>query len=293
MEERLADRFQADRAHLRGVAYRLTGSLEDADDAVQRAWLKASRSDLREVRNLTGWLTTVTARECLDLLRARRRRREVPLPAETGYEAASPVRRGDEEVLLAEEVGLALLVVLDRLSPAQRVAFVLHEAFSVPFDEIGQVLGRSPVAAKKLASRARQRVHGRGASIPRPGGQRPSAADLRLAEAFLAASRDGDMTALLGLLAPDVIRTVDRDLVPGHVASEVRGAGAVAEETRLFAHRARTGAVALIDGTAGIVIAPRGRLLAALRLTIRSGRIHRIDIAGAGRLAGLTITVPG
>jgi RNA polymerase sigma-70 factor, ECF subfamily len=284
----LAAQFEADHRHLRGVAYRLTGSWPDAEDALQRAWLAASQANLDEVGNLTGWLTTVTARECLTILRSRRRRREVPLPDEAALASAGPVPAADEAAILAEEVGLALLVVLDRLSPAQRVAFVLHDLFRVPFEDIARVLRRSPAAAKKLASRARERVHG----DPPPA--RPLTAEsTRLAEAFLAAARGGDIGALLGLLAPDVVRRVEPGLVPAAVPAEVAGARAVAEETRRFAARARDSAVVLIDGAPGIVIAPRGRLQIILRLTIRAGRISEIDIRGSAEsLAEASIGLP-
>ncbi|MGW4638361.1 sigma-70 family RNA polymerase sigma factor [Sphaerisporangium sp. NPDC004334] len=289
--ELLAQRFEAARPHLRGVAYRLLGSLADAEDAVQKVWLKACEADSREVRNLTGWLTTITARECLDLLRARRRRGEVALPGDeveavTAVSAAA--RTAEEEVLLAESVGLALLVVLDRLSPAQRVAFVLHDLFAVPFKEIGRVLDRSPAAAKKLASRARELVHGLGA-----GGRRLGAEHFPLVEAFIAASRGGDLPALLDLLAPGVVRRVDPLLIPADVATEISGSRAVAEETRRFAYRARAAALAWIDGAPGVVIAPRGRLKAVMRLTIDSGVIHLIDITGdRERLNATSIVVP-
>ncbi|MET8154933.1 sigma-70 family RNA polymerase sigma factor [Sphaerisporangium sp. NPDC005289] len=288
--ELLARRFEDDRPHLRGVAYRLLGSLEDAEDAVQKTWLKACQADSRQVRNLTGWLTTITARECLDLLRARRRRGEVVLPGDEIEAAAAPAspRTAEEEVLLAESVGLALLVVLDRLSPAQRVAFVLHDLFGVSFKEIGRVLDRSPVAAKKLASRARELVHG-----PEAGGRRLGAEHFPLVEAFIAASRGGDLPALLDLLAPGVVRRVDPALVPADVTAEISGSRAVAEETRRFASRARAAALAWIDGAPGIVVAPRGRLEAVIRLTIDAGTIHVIDITGTpDRLNATSIAVP-
>ncbi|GIG88610.1 sigma-70 family RNA polymerase sigma factor [Plantactinospora endophytica] len=292
-DELLADRFARDRPHLRAVAYRMVGSLPDAEDAVQQAWLKASRADLREVRNLTGWLTTVTARECLDLLRTRRRRAEVALPepefpAPEAGPGGTPVRTAEEEVLLAESVGLALLVVLDRLSPAQRVAFVLHDLFSVPFDEVGRVLDRSAVAAKKLASRARNQVHGAA-----PADRRPAARHLPLVAAFLAASRGGDLETLLDLLAPDVVRRADPVLLPPGMPTELRGARTVAEETRHFAARARMGSVAWADGGPGIVIAPGGRLMAVLRLTVEAGRIAIIEVVGdRARLDAVTIALP-
>ncbi|MER7007748.1 sigma-70 family RNA polymerase sigma factor [Dactylosporangium sp. NPDC000555] len=266
-------RFAHDRPHLRAVAYRLLGSLDDADDALQQAWLKAARADLSDVHNLTGWLTTVTARECLDLLRARRRRAEVALPAEP------PAAPSPDEAVLAERVGLALLVVLDRLSPDQRVAFVLHDLFSVPFGDIARVLRKSPDAAKKLASRARERVNGGD-----PAAVRADAATWRLAEAFLAASRSGDIPALLELLAPEVVRRADPALLPPGVPALVHGARAVAEETRAFAARTRAAQVALVDGAPGLVVAPGGRLLAVLRLTVEGGRITAVDVVAGRRV---------
>lgn len=289
-DDSLAARFEADRPHLRAVAYRLPGSLDDADDAVQAAWLKVCRADLREIRNLTAWLTTVVSRECLDLLRSRKRRSEAPLlDHEPAAPAAPVVSPADEEALLAESVGLALLVVLDRLSPAQRVAFVLHELFAVPFEEVGRVIERSPAAAKKLASRARARIHG-----DPPVERRLHADHFPLVAAFLAASRGGDVTTLLDLLAPDVVRRVDRVLVPGEVATEVRGAQAVAEETKMFAARAHAGGLAWVDGSPGVVIAPLGRLVAVLRLAVADGRIREVDVIGdPGRLAAVSLAVPG
>jgi RNA polymerase sigma-70 factor (ECF subfamily) len=197
------------------------------------------------------------------------------------------VPAAEEESVLAESVGLALMVVLERLSPTQRVAFVLHDLFAVPFDEIGRLLDRSEVAAKKLASRARERVHGR-----RPEGPAGVSA-FRLAQAFLAASRAGDIDTLLEVLAPGVVRRVDPELVGPGVAAEVRGARAVAEETRHFTDRARAAAVLLVDGQPGLVVAPRGRLLAVLRLTVAAGRITVVDVIGAPeRLRHLALTLP-
>lgn len=275
----LAQRFDGARRHLRSVAYGLLGSAADAEDAVQSAWLKASRSTPHDVENLTGWFTTITAREALDQLRARKRRSEQPL-GDIG-EAASMVSAGaDEDLLLAESLSRALLVVIDRLSPPERVAFVLHDVFAVPFETIADVLNRSPVAAKKLASRARARLH------QRPETQSPRTADhVKIVEAFLAASRGGDIDALLQLLAPDVVRRVDLAVIPAQqragVAAELRGARRIAEETRLFSHRARVGVVLLVDGVPTVVIAPAGRAAAILRLRIGDdGRIHQIDITG-------------
>jgi RNA polymerase sigma-70 factor (ECF subfamily) len=288
-DDSLATEFEADRPRLRAVAGRLLGSIHDADDAVQAAWLKASQADLRDVQNLTGWFTTVTVRECLDQLRARKRRGEELLADDQAMSVlASSAAPADGEVLLAESVGRALLVVLDRLSPAQRAAFVLHDLFAVPFGEVGQILGRSPVAAKKLASRARERLQGRP-----PADQRLTAEHLEIAAAFLSASQGGDLPALLDLLAPDVVRRADRVLVPDDVAAEVRGARAVAEETRVFAARAREGEVALIDGAPGIVIAPAGRLQAVVQLSIHAGHITAIDVIGDGRrLTSTVVTLP-
>ena len=273
----LAQRFDADRRHLRSVAFQLLGSAADADDAVQSAWLKASRADFGAVDNLTGWFTTITAREAFDQLRVRKRRAEQPLATtdELDRLAATPSAPADEEALLTDSVSNALLVVLDRLSPAQRVAFVLHDLFAVPFEKIAGLLNRSPEAAKKLASRARAR-------LAHPGG-RPErmAKHLEIVEAFLAASRGGDIAGLLELLAPDVVRTVDRALVPDDVPTELRGAGQIAEETRRFALRARAGAVMLVDGAPGIVIAPHGHAQALLLIAVGSDdRIHAIDIIG-------------
>ncbi len=274
----LARRFDADRRHLRSVAFQLLGSAADADDAVQSAWLKASRADFGAVVNLTGWFTTITAREAVDQLRARKRRAEQPLITtdELDRLTAASTAPADEDALLKESVSNALLVVLDRLSPAQRVAFVLHDLFAVPFEEVATLLNRSPDAARKLASRARGRLQ---AEPDGPPGR--AAKHLEIVEAFLAASRGGDIAALLELLAPDVVRTVDRALVPEDVPTQVRGAAQVAEETRRFAQRARAGAVMFIDGAPGVVIAPQGRAQALLLIAVGADdRIHAIDIIG-------------
>jgi RNA polymerase sigma-70 factor, ECF subfamily len=290
----LAQRFDADRRHLRSVAFQLLGSVADADDAVQAAWLKASRygfDDLDKIDNLTGWFTTITAHEAFDQLRVRKRRAEQPLadPDELDRLAGTASAPADEDMLLTESVSSALLVVLDRLSPAQRVAFVLHDLFAVPFDKIAGLLDRSPAAAKKLASRARGRLHP-GSAVQ----SRRAAKHLEIVEAFLAASRGGDIATLLELLAPDVVRSVDPALVQQDVPTELRGAREVAEETRRFAQRARAGAVLLIDGVPGIVIAPRGSAQALLEIGIGAdNRIHMIDITGdAGRLRRAGLALP-
>ncbi|MEV6238359.1 sigma-70 family RNA polymerase sigma factor [Lentzea sp. NPDC051838] len=269
--EALAVRFEACREHLRGVAYRLLGSLDEADDAVQLAWLRADRADVGEIENLAGWLTTVVGRISLDLLRARRSRNEAPGVAVERHGGVEP----EAEAVLAESVGLALLVVLDRLTPAERVAFVLHDVFAVPFEEIATVVGRSPVASKKLASRARGRV--RGAA---PGDRTELARNHAVVEAFLAAARHGDLAALLDLLAPDVVRRADRFATPPGVAAEIRGARAVAEATAANAHRIAIAEVALVDGEPGIVIAPLGRLQLVLRVTVHNGLISSYEAVG-------------
>lgn len=286
--ETLARQFEDHRHRLHAVAFHLLGSTADADDAVQSAWLKASGADFTAVDNLSGWLTTITARTAVDQLRTRARRGERPLSDALGLDNA-PVPAAEEEVLRAEAVSRALLVVLDRLSPAQRAAFVLHDVFDVPFEQIGEALDRSADAAKKLASRARARLHAGPPAEP----QR-RAEHLRIVTAFLAASRGGDIPALLELLAPDVVRRVDPMLVPSGVPIEMRGADDIATETRRFTGRARVGAVLLVDGAPGIAIAPGGRLLAVLRIGIGDeGRIHTIDIIGEpDRLRLLTLQLP-
>lgn len=287
----LAQRFEDNRRHLHSVALHLLGSAADADDAVQSAWLKASSADFAAVDNLPGWLTTITARTAIDQLRARSRRIEQSLSdaPELDSSPALATPAADEQALRAEAVSRALLVVLDRLSPAQRVAFVLHDVFDVPFEQIGDVLDRSPDAAKKLASRARARLQAAPAEQPRR-----RAEHLEIVSAFLAASRGSDIATLLELLAPDVVRRVDPVLIPAGVPTEMRGAGDVATETRHFTRRARAGAVLLIDGAPGIAIAPAGRLLALLRIGIGDdGRIHTIDIAGdPERLRTATLQLP-
>jgi RNA polymerase sigma factor (sigma-70 family) len=288
--DRLAERFETHRGHLRAVAYRMLGSLSEADDAVQEAWLRLSRSDTSSVENLAGWLTRVVARVCLDMLRARTSRREQPLgllpPGAIADGRGS--RDPEQEALLAEEVGLALLVVLDRLAPAERVAFMLHDLFAMPFEEIAPVLERTPTAAKKLASRARHRVHGNATSTsPDRSRQR------HVVDAFLAATRGGDVKALLAVLDPPVVRRADRAALRVGAATELRGAQAVAEETATNARPARFAAPALVNGRVGLVVAPRGRLLLAIGLTIEGEKITEIDvIADPLRLRQLDLAVP-
>ncbi|MGK3205404.1 sigma-70 family RNA polymerase sigma factor [Amycolatopsis sp. MEPSY49] len=280
--DELAEEFEAERGRLRGLAFRMLGSLTEADDAVQEAWLRLNRVD--SVDNLAAWLTTVVSRVCLDVLRSRKARREdpfevLPEPAADADPAA--------EVELADSVGRALLVVLDALGPAERIAFVLHDLFAVPFERIAPVLDRTPVAAKKLASRARQRVRGTSPLPP---------ADLarhrRVVDAFLAAARGGDLDELLDVLAPDVVRRADAAALPVGAALEVRGARAVAEETQVFGKRAHFAEAALVDGAVGVVVAPRGRLLLALAVAVEGERVAAYEVvAEPARLAALHVTL--
>ncbi len=290
MDERtwLTERFSADRTRLRAVAYRMLGSASEADDAVQEAWLRLSRADTSGVQNLTGWLTTVVARVCLNMLRTRQSRREDPLdvrmPEPIGHDDGGDP---EQEAVLADSVGLALLVVLDTLTPAERLAFVLHDMFAVPFDEIGPMIERSPAAARQLASRARRRVKG-GEPVPD--------ADLtrqrHVVDAFLAASRGGDFEALVALLHPDVVLHADRAAGPTPEPVLIRGARAVAKGARLASGRARFTQPALVNGAVGLVMAPRGRLFLVLGFTITAGKITDIDvIADPDRLRQLDLAV--
>jgi RNA polymerase sigma factor (sigma-70 family) len=285
----LAERFEEHRRHLQAVAYRMLGSLGEADDAVQEAWLRLSRSDTSEVENLGGWLTTVVGRVCLDMLRSRRSRREEPLDAHVPEPIVSREDDADPEhqALLADSVGLALLVVLETLAPAERLAFVLHDMFAVPFDEIAPIVGRSPAAARQLASRGRRRVQGQ-APVPDPDVTRQR----EVVNAFIAAAREGDFEALLAVLDPDVVLRADRGAVPAGASTVVRGARAVAENATSFASLAPFGRPALVNGGAGMVVAPHGRPYAVLGFTVRGGRIVEIDVlADPARLRGLDLTV--
>ncbi|MEU5833496.1 sigma-70 family RNA polymerase sigma factor [Streptomyces diacarni] len=283
----LAARFEERRGLLRAVAYRMLGSLGEAEDAVQETWLKLSGADVGAVENLTAWLRTVVSRVCLDLLRARRARPEDPVGvrAPDSAEAAGP----DEEALLADSVGRALLVVLDALGPEERVAFVLHDLFAVPFAQIAPLVERSPVATKKLASRARQRVRGTPAVPAAHLGEQRA-----LVEAFLSAARGGDLGGLLAVLAPDVVRRADEAALPPGAAALVRGADAVARGTVLLGRRARYAQAALVDGAVGAVVAPGTTLLLVLTFDFADGRIAAYDVlADPARLAGLELAVPG
>jgi RNA polymerase sigma factor (sigma-70 family) len=268
--ECLADRFEANRTRLRAVAYRMLGSPSEAEDAVQEAWLRLSRSGTSGIDNLGGWLTTVVARVCLDMLRSRKARREEPLEAHAPETMVSAAADPEHEVLLAESVGLALLVVLDTLAPAERVAFVLHDMFAVPFDEIAPIVGRSPAAARQLASRARRRVQGT-ATVADADPTRQRA----VVDAFLAASRGGDFDALLAVLDPDVVLRADPAAVRTGAAGEVRGSAAVATT---FSGRARAAQPALVNGVPGLVWAPGGRPRVVFDFRITSGKIVEIDM---------------
>lgn len=268
----LAERFEAHRTHLRAVAYRMLGSRSEADDAVQEAWLRLSRADSSHVDNLGGWLTTIVARVSLDMLRSRKARREEPLDVHVPEPTVSPQGGVDPEhqALLADSVGLALLVVLETLGPAERLAFVLHDMFAVPFDEIAPIVGRSPTAAKMLASRARRRVQAT-ATVPDTDLTRQRA----VVEAFLVAARGGDFDALLVLLDPDVVLRADHAAVQAGALGEVRGAPAVAEQ---FSGRARAAQPALVNGVAGAVWASGGQPRVVFDFTITHGKIVEIHL---------------
>ena len=286
----LSERFEAQRGQLRGVAYRMLGSLSEAEDAVQEAWLRFSRADTSDVQNLGGWLTTVVARVSLDMLRSRRSRREdslaeAPEPAAERRGAADP----EQEALLADSVGLALLVVLENLTPTERLAFVLHDLFGMSFDDIAPIVSRSPAAARQLASRARRRVRGRDVAA-----NTDVKAQRQVVEAFLAAARAGDFDGLVAVLDPDVVRRADAAAVPPGAPRELRGAEAVAKGALAGARRARSApaALALVDGTVGVVVAPHGRLTLAMRFEIRDARIAAIDVvAEPDRLRGLEVAL--
>jgi RNA polymerase sigma-70 factor (ECF subfamily) len=276
--EWLADRFEEHRAHLRAVAYRMLGSLTEADDAVQDTWLRVSRAGTSEVENLGGWLTTIVARVCLNMLRSRNTRREeslgvhVPDPVISPEGALAP----DEEALLADSVGLALLVVLDTLAPAERLAFVLHDMFKLPFEEIAPMVGRSPAAARQLASRARRRVEG--AEVPAPD---PDLARQRVVvDAFFLAARGGDFDALVALLDPDVVLRADAGARRPAASVVTRGAEAVAGQALRFALPGAQLHPALVNGAAGVVVTVRGRPFSVMGFTVTDGKIVEIDAIG-------------
>ena len=279
--------FEDHRAHLRGVAYRMLGSVSDADDAVQEAWLRFSAADTSGIENMRGWLTTVVARVCLNILRTRRARGErrlegrLPDPIVSGPDGLDP----QQEALLGEAIGMAMLVVLDTLSPAERVAFVLHDVFGIPFDEIAPIVGRTPSAARKLASRGRRRV--RGSASPD--------VDLRrqreVVDAFVKASREGEFDALLAVLDPEVVLRADGGALAGGRSAVVRGARAVAAQALEFRNLASSARAVLVNGAAGAVVVRDGRPFSIIGITVRGGRITEIDIvADPQRLARLDLS---
>ena len=285
----LAQRFEERRGHLRAVAYRMLGSLSEADDAVQEAWLRLNRSDAGAIENLNGWLTTVVGRICLTALKARRARREEPLGIHVPDPVVSPADELDpeQEALLADSVGLALLVVLDALSPAERLAFVLHDMFAVPFDEIAPIVGCSPTAARQKASRARRRVQGH-APVP----DADLSTQQEVVDAFMAAAREGDFDALVAVLDPDVVLRADVGAPPAGMSREIRGAEAVASQALSFSRLDLYTRPALINGAAGAVTSREGEPFSVVGFTVRGGRIVQIDIlADPERLRRLDLTV--
>jgi RNA polymerase sigma-70 factor (ECF subfamily) len=283
----LARRFEEHRGQLRAVAYRMLGSLHEADDAVQETWLRLARTDVAEVTNLGGWLTTVTGRICLNLLRSRAARSELPLDSHVPDPVVSPADGiGPEDAALLEDaVGLALLVVLDTLNPAERLAFVLHDMFAVAFDEIALIVDRSPAATRQLASRARRRIHD---AAPAP--DTDVARQREVVDAFFAASRAGDFDALVAVLDPDVVLRADGGTARPTFSTIIRGAGAVAGQARTARQLAPFVKPALINGTPGAVIAPRGEVVSIMSFVVHGGRITEIHVLGdPHRLRGLDL----
>jgi RNA polymerase sigma factor (sigma-70 family) len=283
----LAAQFEEQRPHLRRVAYRMLGSLDESEDAIQEAWLRLSRTDETSIDNLGGWLTTVVGRVCLDKLRARRARREesadgwLPEPIVSVDDRVDP----EQEALIADSVGLALLVVLETLTPPERLAFVLHDMFAVPFDEIASILDRSPDAVRQLASRGRRRVRG-----ARPEPDVDLAEQRRVADAFMKASREGDFEGLLAVLDPDVVVRADRS-IPKGAPLEVRGARNVAERALYFRQLAEFAQPVLVNGAAGFLVAPQGQLFAVAALTVVGGRITEMDfVTDPDKLQKLTLS---
>jgi RNA polymerase sigma-70 factor (ECF subfamily) len=292
MEENecLAERFEEHRAHLRAVAYRMLGSLTEADDAVQDAWLRLSRAGTDEVQNLRAWLTTVVARVCLNMLRARKVRREeslelhLPDPIVSREGALEP----EKEALLADSVGLALQIVLESLAPAERLAFVLHDMFELPFEEIAPMIGRKPEAARQLASRARRRVQGAQIAEPDP----DLARQRQVVDAFFAAARGGDFDALVAVLDPNVVLRADFGLRRPAASTVIRGAAAVARQAGLGANLAAHLHPAVVNGAAGVVVTVHGRPFAVMAFTVAAGKIMEIDvIGGPGRVRRIAAAV--
>jgi RNA polymerase sigma factor (sigma-70 family) len=283
----LTERFEEHRSHLRAVAYRMLGSLSEADDAVQETWLRLSLADTSEVENLGGWLTTVVSRVCLNRLRSRKSRREEPLEVYVPDPLVSRDETDPEhEAQLVDSVGLALLVVLETLAPVERLAFVLHDMFAVPFDEVAAIVGRSPTAARQLASRARRRVQG--AATPDVDLTRQR----EVVDAFFAAARDGDFDALVAVLDPDVVLRSDGGVARPAVSVVVSGAAAVAERALTFARLSPFVRPALVNGVAGVVVAPGGRPLSVMAFTVSGGKIVEVDSLGdPERLRNLDLPV--
>jgi RNA polymerase sigma-70 factor, ECF subfamily len=280
--------FQEYRAQLRAVAYRMLGSLSEADDAVQETWLRMSRSDMSEVENWRAWLTTVVTRICLDMLRARLARREYPLDVHVPDPIVTPAAEDPEEhAVLADSIGLALLVVLDTLSPAERIAFVLHDVFAVPYHQVGSILDRSPAAAKQLASRARRRLR----SSPSAGNAADPARQRAVATAFDAASRDGDFDGLLAVLDPDVLLRADTGDGPLGPSFLIRGAANVAAQAQRYTGLARFAHPVLVNGAPGYLIAPNRKPFAVIAIATRDDKITEIDIlADPDRLSRMNLT---
>jgi RNA polymerase sigma factor (sigma-70 family) len=288
----LVEGFEKNRSRLRGVAYRMLGSLAEADDAVQETWLRLSRSDPSGVDNLAAWLTTIVARVCLNVLRSRKARREEHVGVHVPDLVLSPADgpSPEDEALLADSVGLALTVVLETLTPAERLAFVLHDMFDLPFDEIAPMVGRSPATARQLASRARRRV--RGADVPAP--DIDIARQREVVDAFFAAAHNGDFDALVALLDPDVVLRSDGGPARPDVSVVLRGAAAVASRTLTIAHPDAPKRPVLVNGAAGVVVTVRGQPVAVMGFTVANGKIMEIDaIADPDRLAGIDPAVLG
>ncbi|MEV3939187.1 sigma-70 family RNA polymerase sigma factor [Glycomyces sp. NPDC049804] len=282
-----AERFEAHRSHLRAVAYRMLGSLSEAEDAVQETWIKAARADVGEVRNLAGWLTTVVSRVCLDLLRSRKSRREDSLDERPAEPAVRLLRRADPEaeMVMADSVGLALLVVMEALSPVERLAFVLHDLFAVPFADIAPIVGRSPETTQRIASRARRRVRDQSET-----GGADRLRRFRAVDAFMRAARDGEFETLLSMLDPDAGYRPDEAARLLGAGTEMRGARTIAEQFSGAGHWTRA---VLLDGEVGVVLAPRGKLRLVLTLSFKDDRIAAIEaVAEPGRLAALKLRVP-
>ncbi len=289
--EWLVDHFEEHRTHLRGVAYRMLGSVTEADDAVQDTWLRLSRSGADGVDNLGGWLTTIVARVCLNMLRSRNARREYPFGVHLPDPLVSAVGepQPEEEALMADSVGLALLVILDTLAPAERLAFVLHDMFKLPFDEIAPMVGRTPAAARQLASRARRRVEGADLAIPDP----DVARQRDVVDAFFAAARGGDFDALVAVLDPSVVLRSDWGTLRPEASVVIHGATAVARQALMFSNPSAQLHPARVNGTAGVVVTLGGRPYAVMGFTVAGGKIVEIDAFGdpqrVGRIAATVL----